>query len=448
MTQPITLEYEPRIHFVPFHQRAQRWGCLVVHRRGGKTVACVNDVVARGLYTQKKDARFAYIAPFYRQAKDIAWQYLKNYAAGAITKVRESELRVELLNGAWITLYGADNPDALRGIYLDGVILDEYGDCRPALWGEVILPTLADRRGWAVFIGTPKGKNHFYQVFRRSQSDESWYNLFLPVTETDVFPTEELAEIKAQMSDEEYEQEFLCSFEAAVKGTYYADTLNQMPEERFSDTIKFDRERPVNVAADLGFSDSTAFWYWQDWEDGPHLIDYDEYQGKKLDFYFDLLDSKDYRYGEIWLPHDAKADTLQTKRSTIEQFIEKYRDDPVEIQLVPKLKKQHGIDAARFMLPKCWFRLPQTFGGVEALRAYKRKYNEITKAYSDEPEHTWASDGADAFRYFALVARERYVAPIEEKKMSLEEQIMANRPTLDDLWEEHDRIINLARRRI
>ena len=175
----IEIDYDPRTHFIPFHQRDQRWSCLVVHRRGGKTVACVNDLGARAIYTPKSDARYAYLAPFYRQAKDVAWVYLKTYLKPVIKRIRESELRVELMNGSWITLYGADNPDALRGIYLDGVVLDEFGDCRPSLWGQVILPTLVDRKGWAVFIGTPKGKNHFYHIYRRSQSEEGWYNLTL-----------------------------------------------------------------------------------------------------------------------------------------------------------------------------------------------------------------------------------------------------------------------------
>jgi len=167
----LVLDYVPRQQFMELHERVQRWACLVVHRRGGKTVACINELITRATYTTKKDARYAYIAPFYRQAKDVAWQYLKSFGEGVITKIRESELRVELFNGAWITLYGADNPDALRGLYLDGVVLDEYGDCRPSLWGTVILPTLIDRKGWAIFIGTPKGKNHFYEVSRRSQNE-------------------------------------------------------------------------------------------------------------------------------------------------------------------------------------------------------------------------------------------------------------------------------------
>jgi phage terminase large subunit len=446
----ISFEYEPRDHFIPFHQRSKRWSCLVVHRRGGKTVACVNDLIARALYTKKKDARFAYIAPFYRQAKDIAWTYLKDYAKQAIVKIRESELRVELVNGSWITLYGADNPDALRGIYLDGVILDEYGDCRPSLWGEVILPTLTDRRGWAVFIGTPKGKNHFYEIFRRSQSDPDWYSLHLPVHATSVFPTKELKEIEQQQTDEEYEQEFLCSFEAAVRGTYYADMLNELGEDQISSDLDVQSDLPVHVATDLGYTDSTALWFWQLTPDGPLLIDYDEFDQKPLNFYFSLLNEKPFAnlYETIWLPHDARAKSFQTGRSTIEQFLNHYRDTEIDINIAPKLSRQDGINAVRFLLPRCHFRLPHTYPGLEALRNYKRQYNETTKAYSDNPAHDWTSHGADAFRYFALVTREKYVkaSTSERKKAAL--QIQPPKYTLDKLWEEQAKIINLAGRRI
>ena len=129
-----TLDYVPRQAFRPFHQRSERWAALVCHRRAGKTVACIHEAVVRALYTNKKNARYAYVAPYYKQAKDVAWQYLKEATKGIAVETRESDLRVILPNNQWITLYGADNPDALRGIYLDGVILDEYGDCRPSLW--------------------------------------------------------------------------------------------------------------------------------------------------------------------------------------------------------------------------------------------------------------------------------------------------------------------------
>lgn len=402
----LVVDYEPRTQFVPFHQRNQRWSCLVVHRRGGKTVACVNDLGARAIYTPKKDARYAYLAPFYRQAKDVAWVYVKTYLKPFIKRIRESELRVELINGAWITLYGADNPDALRGIYLDGVILDEFGDCRPSLWGQVILPTLVDRKGWAVFIGTPKGKNHFYHIYRRSLEEEGWFNITLKASQSGIIDEEELREIRAQMDDSEYEQEMECSFEAAVRGTYYTDLINKIEAKgQLADDINWNPDQPVHVASDLGYTDSTALWFWQESPDGPRIIDYEEAHGQALPFYFQLLREKGYKYGDIWLPHDAKAKSLQTGRSTIEQFVAEFSDaKDTEIKIAPKLDLQDGISAVRKILPDCHINRSACYDGIEALRAYRRVYDEINNVYKDRPVHDWASHGSDAFRYFALVA--------------------------------------------
>jgi phage terminase large subunit len=156
----LEIDYKPREAFKPFHARSQRWAALVCHRRAGKTVACVGELVGRAVATPKQNARYAYIAPYYSQAKQVAWDYLKRMVAPLGAEARESELAVILPdNGAVIRLFGADNPDALRGIYFDGVVLDEYADTKPSLWGAVIRPLLADRKGWAVFIGTPKGRN-------------------------------------------------------------------------------------------------------------------------------------------------------------------------------------------------------------------------------------------------------------------------------------------------
>jgi hypothetical protein len=368
-------------------------------------------MITRATYTQKTNARYAYIAPFYRQAKDVAWVYLKDYAAPFITKIRESELRVELFNGAWITLYGADNPDALRGLYLDGVIMDEYGDSRPSLWEEVVLPTLADRKGWAIFIGTPKGKNHFYKVYQRSKIEQGWFHMTLKASESGLLDDEELGEMKRLMDPDKYQQEMECDFLAAVKGTYYSDKIQKLEAEGFigEQAPQYDPSKPVFMSTDLGRSDSTAMWFWQR-SDNPakpvSIIDYYENDGQDLEHYFDFLEGRSYKLAEIWLPHDAKAKTLATKRSTIEQFMDwrDLYDVDIDVQLIPKLGVQHGIDAARKILGLCTINTTTCYNGVEALRAYQRKYHEINQSFGEAPLHNWASNGADGFRYLSLVA--------------------------------------------
>lgn len=426
------------------HQRDKRFGSLVCHRRAGKSYSAIHECVIRALYTPKLDARYGYIAPFRQQAKEIGWIYLKQAARPFVKSekdIRESELRVRLFNGNWITLYGSDNPDALRGIYLDGAILDEFGDCRPNLWHEVILPTLTDRQGWALIAGTPRGKNAFYHLNELAKNDPDWFQMTLKASNSGLLPQTELDMMKKMMSDDQYAQELECSFEAAVLGTYYASIIAKMEDDgRMAQKGLFDREQKVHVALDLGFTDSTAIWFWQHRPDGIAIIDYHEAHSKPLAYYFDLFDMMGelgYDFENIFLPHDAKAKTLQTGRSTIEQFISHFEDSDTNIRLTPSLKVQQGIDAARLVLPHCWFDADNCRDGWETLRGYRRKYNELTKAYSNAPLHDWAADGADAFRYLALVCRTSLNIAADEEP----EELIWKPPqyTLDDLFEDREK---------
>lgn len=445
----VNFDYVPRPHFEAFHRRSERWSCLVCHRRAGKTVACVNELIARASYTKKENARYAYVAPFYTQAKDVAWEYLKKFAAHATVKVYESRLRVELFNGAWITLYGADNPDALRGIYLDGVVLDEFGDCRPNLWAEVILPTLADRKGWAVFIGTPKGKNQFYHVNKRAKQEKTWFEMTLKASQSKILDEEELTEMKAQMTDDQYAQELECSFEAAVLGTYYASIINMIEDRgqiNNEEQTQYDPQFPVFAASDLGYTDSCAWWFWQIRPDGLAIIDYYEEDSQPLSHYFDMLIDTGYNFQKIYLPHDARAKTLQTGRSTIEQFLHPERLDPqyagvkFPVTITPNLRVQHGIDAGRLLLPKCYFNKENCSDGIEALRAYRRSYDKERGQFANEPFHDWASDGADAFRYLALVSKANFsIDPRHDVTQADIIQPKMVRPTLEQLFKDNER---------
>lgn len=211
----VTLPYVPRQQFIPFHDRKTRFAALVCHRRAGKTVASVNDLIKGAALCGKPNPRFAYIAPFYKQAKDIAWTYLRQGVAPLMqygASITESELRVDLPNKGRVKLYGADNPDSLRGIYLDGVVLDEPAQINPALWPEILRPALADRQGWGVFVGTPKGRNAFYEVWRLAQKSPDWFTLMLKASETGLLPDGELQAARDSMTDAQYRQEFECSF--------------------------------------------------------------------------------------------------------------------------------------------------------------------------------------------------------------------------------------------
>ena len=283
-TQRVVIPYAPRKAFLPFHQRKQRWAVMVAHRRAGKTVACINDLIRAALSEGKNDGRYAYIAPQFNQAKDVAWMYLKRFC-GVIpgAEFNESELRVDLPNGARIRLYGADNPDRLRGIYLDGVVLDEYADMRPSVWGEIVRPLLTDRQGWAVFIGTPKGRNAFWSVWDQAASNDRWFRLMLRASETGILPADELSDAQGDMTPEQYAQEFECSFEAAILGAYYARELRDAETDGRICSVPVERSSLVHVAWDLGVGDSTALVFCQVVGREWRIVDYYEANGVGLD---------------------------------------------------------------------------------------------------------------------------------------------------------------------
>jgi hypothetical protein len=190
----IELPYLPRPHFLSFHARKERFAVLVCHRRAGKTVACINDLIRAAVTCPRPQARFAYLAPYYAQAKDVAWDYLTSYVAPIPgVGVNISELRVDLPNGARLRLYGAENAERLRGLYLDGIVIDEPADMDPRVWPEILRPALADREGWAVFIGTPKGRNAFCELWEKAKADPAWFTLMLKASETGILPAQELA---------------------------------------------------------------------------------------------------------------------------------------------------------------------------------------------------------------------------------------------------------------
>jgi hypothetical protein len=400
VAEVITIPYAPRQAFLPFHDRKQRWSAIVAHRRCGKTVACVNDLLKAALTCTKDNGRFAYVAPQYNQAKDIAWGYLKQFA-GVVPNVEfnESELRADFPNGARIRLYGADNPDRLRGIYLDGVVLDEYADMRPSVWGEVIRPLLTDRQGWATFIGTPKGHNAFWEIVQAAKEAADWYTVTLKASHTGLIAQEELDAAAKQMSEDQYAQEFECSFEAAIQGAYYGVAMRKAEEDGRIASVPHEPSAEVYTAWDLGIGDSTAIWFAQTVAREVRIIDYYEASGVGIDHYVKMLREKPYTYGRHFLPHDADASELGTGKSIRESLAGLGVRDT---SIAPKLSVEEGINAARMLIPRCWFDAKRCREGLEALKQYRKEYDEKLKTFKQRPLHDWASHGADAFRYLAV----------------------------------------------
>ena len=403
----VTIDYLPREAFRSFHARTQRWACLVVHRRGGKTVAAINDLVRAALMCKSKYPLFGYIAPFRSQAKSVAWSYLKNYSLPVQDQVNEAELIVKLKTGAEIRLFGADNADAMRGLGFDGVLLDEYGDFRPSVWGSVIRPTLSDKQGWAVFMGTPKGKNQFWEVYDDAQADpKEWYCLKLPASKSQIIPDEELNAVQRQITKDQYDQEYECSFEAAILGAFYGVEMRELADANRITEVKYDPSLQTFTAWDLGLKDDTAIWWYQVVRNEIHVIDSYAVSGSSIEDIAKVVKSKPYHYGKHYLPHDAMAKTLAAQGKSIIEQLANYLGME-NLGLVPSLSVQDGIQAVRMTLPNCWFDAKKTKEGVEALRQYEREYDEDNKAFRAKPKHNWCSHYADAMRMLAISWREQ-----------------------------------------
>jgi hypothetical protein len=379
----------------------------VTHRRAGKTVTCIHDLQRQALRCPRVRPRFAYLSPFLRQSKAVAWDYLRaamSSARVAGATAHESELRVDYPGGAQVRLYGADNPDAMRGVYFDGIVLDEYADMDPRVWSEIIRPALADRRGWAVFIGTPRGRNAFFELWRRSQTEEGWFSMMLKASQSGLIPDSELELARRDLTEEQYAQEFECSFDAAVVGAYYGKLMARAEAERRIAGVPSDPAAPVWTAWDLGIRDATAIWFAQVIGCEIRIIDYYEASGVDLGHYVREINARPYAYAGHIVPHDAQAKELGTGKSRLE-VMESLGLRP--ITLAPLHRVEDGINAVRMFLPKCWFDAGKCARGIDALKLYRAEYDGKLQALRPHPVHDWTSHAADSFRYLALTLDRR-----------------------------------------
>jgi phage terminase large subunit len=409
--QLIRIPYSPRPQFKPFHKRDKRFAAIVAHRRAGKTVSCLNDLQKAALLCEKPRPRFGYVAPYLKQAKSVAWDYMLHYSSPIPgIEVNHSELKVTYPNEGQVRLWGADNAEAMRGVYFDGVVLDEPADFNPSVWPEVIRPALADRLGWAVFIGTPKGHNGFYDICQLAKNDPDWFYLELKASETKLLDAAELVAARKLMTEDQYNQEFECSFDAAIQGAYYGVLMREAEEDGRICRVPHDPALPVHTAWDLGIGDSTVIWFAQQHATEVRIIDCYAASGVGLDHYAKIL--KDghrakYLYGEHIFPHDASVADLSTGRTRVQTLAGLGIRGRV---LQREARVDDGIAAVRSMLPRCWFdsekcRVPipgqPSRNAIEALKQYRAEKDEERGIFSEKPLHDWCSDYADAMRYLA-----------------------------------------------
>lgn len=410
----ISTGYVPRPLQAELHSSLKRFNVVICHRRFGKTIFAINEMIDQGLRlyasrgkTDRPRPRFAYIAPTYGQAKKIAWDYIKSYTANLPgVSINEAELRVDISlfgdpnNTLRFQLLGAENPGSIKGIYLDGAILDEYAEMLPKTWTEAIRPTLSDRQGWAIFIGTPKGKNHFFDIFKYAEGADDWFARIFKASETGVINPEELADAKRTMPEDEYNQEYECSFDGSTIGAYYAEEMREVRSSGRIRLVPYDRSVLVNTAWDLGIDDEMSVWFYQRIFREIHIIDYFEGSGKGIpEMAGILLKEKPYVYGTHFFPHDGAARELGTGK-TRQETAEALGLRPIVIARRDNVID--GINEVRKILPRCYFDENKAARGITCLEEYKKKFDEKAQTFLQSPVHNQYSHGADGFRTLAM----------------------------------------------
>lgn len=431
----VAIDYKPRNWAKPFHGSLRRWAALVLHRRAGKTTALIHhhqraamddaweakrlralmpELSDAHLKSLLKNRHYGHVMPTYKQAKLVAWEMLKAAAAGVDgVKVNEVDLQVTYRNGNWIRLFGADSPDSLRGPAFSGLSFDEYSQHPPNIFGEVLSKALADHLGYAIFAGTIVGKNQLYRAHEAGKTDPEWFCLWQDVdrsvaTENDAatlmikraMEDDRSLIAKGLMTQEEFDQEWYLSTEAAVKGSYYSKQLMEARKAGRITRVPYDPLLPVDTYWDLGVSDQMTIWFTQSLKTGEvRLIDYYAHSGEGFEHYAKVLkQEKSYVYGKHWAPHDIEVREMGTGKSRLEAA----KAHGIAFQTVPKLGLADGIGAARAIFPRCWFDEAHCHDGIEALTHYQKTWNERLKEFTETPFHNWASHGADAFRYLAV----------------------------------------------
>jgi hypothetical protein len=401
-TKTITIPYKPYEHQKEIHRLMDenRFTVVVAARRSGKTVAAINHLIARALSASDGRSRYAYVAPTYRQAKRIAWDYVKEFSRVVpLIKFHEGELRADLPNGSRIQLYGIDNPDSIRGQYFDSVVLDEYGNFPVGAFDKVIRPALADREGSCMFSGTPNGKaNDFFAKWEHAgEGHDNWARYQINWQDAATLKDSEVEAMKKTMTEEEFAQELLATFTTAVRGAYYADQMNKSETEGRITTVPYDVKLPVHTFWDLGMSDSTAIIFAQFAGQEIRVIDYIEENGKGLDYFIRVLGEYQYIYGEHWGPFDLKVREMSSGMSRVEIA----QELGLHFNIVPKMPVQDGINAVRSIMNRVWIDRTNCQELLSALYEYHREYDDKKGIFRQKAVHDHSSHGADAMRYLA-----------------------------------------------
>ena len=400
----------------------------MLHRRFGKSVFAINEMIDKALRCELPYPVYGYFAPTFRLVEEIAWGYFQQFLKDVPgVEYNQQKLRIKIPrpwrgDHIYIQLKSTDDPDAVVGKYYDGGVLDEYQSMNPVVFNRLI-PTLSDRKGWLIIIGTPRGDNDLVKKLNTYKDHPQWYTVKIKASESGVIPDEELQIMKDSMLPEEYEQELECSETAALIGSYYGTILEQITENKQIGNFPFDNNLEVDTAWDLGMNDLNTIWFFQQKNNQIFIIDYYTHSGKGLPYYANELLKKPYNYRYHYCPHDIQVrDLSQINGITREEVLYNSGIKRGSIITVPRCSNvAENINAVRQTLPLCFFNEPLVLEGVKCLRNFQRKFDQDKQTFADKPLHNWASHGADAF---AMLARGRREPDAIRKNKPL--QTMAN----------------------
>lgn len=414
----VEIDYKPRKWAGQFHSSVKRWIVLVLHRRAGKSTAILNHLQRDALRVPMSN--YAFICPTYKQAKRIAWDILKN-----LSRIvpgmdwNEAELTAIYPNGSKIFLAGSENIDAFRGIALWGGAQDESAQQPPNLFTEVISKALADHLGYWIWAGTPKGKNDFWRTYNTALTNpEDWTYVYQTIDNTLANEEGEVVDnlrialeddkrlvATGKMTKDEFMQEWYNSFEAAIKGAYYAEEVAQARNDGRIMPVPYDRELAVHTVLDLGVGRQLACGFYQ--ASGPFVRMIDCWTGtddgkEGMPEFKKMLDSKPYLYGKHFAPHDVRATEVGTGKTRLETASEL----GIDFEVVPMIPVSDGIESGKLLWGRLYVDVKRCEGFIDAVSQYRSEWDEDKQIFRDKPLHDWTSHYADVHRYASIVAPE------------------------------------------
>lgn len=391
-------------------------GVFIHHRRAGKDKTAWNKLIKEAM---KKVAVYYYFFPTYKQGRKVIWdgidpgsgiKFLDHIPKLLLKKKNDTEMKLTLVNNSIIQIVGTDDFDAIMGTPPYGCVFSEYALQDPRAW-DYIRPILRENKGWAIFIFTPRGKGHGFDLYRMSQIVDDWYVEVMTVKDTkrddgsSVYTEEDIQKEREEgMPEEMIQQEYFCSFEGFIQGAYFSKQIDQARKDKRITEVPHVAGNEVYTAWDLGVDDSTTIWLFQVISMQIRFIDYYENSGEGLGHYVKWLHSKPYVYGDNYLPHDAEHRKLGEIVETPQEILERLGIKPIIIvkRARDTLAVLHGIEAARNIISQCWFDVQKCARGLKSLECYHAEYDEVKKKLGNKPEHDHTSHASDSFRTFAV----------------------------------------------